>query len=141
MSFFDKKFSKNVIFLSKMAKNGHFLAIFWHFFKKMQKIGKKWPKIDDFWRFFSLFEKKVSKSAIFGHFLKIFYCSTCSIFFWKKRKGDPLQNRKNGQKSSRFNSQKIEIYKNMNLDLIFLLKIAIFWHFLTKFYQFLLKIW
>ena len=126
LSFFDKKFSKNVIFLSKMAKNGHFLAFFWHFFKKMQKIGKKWPKNDDFWRFFSLFEKNVSKSAIFWHFLKNFYCSPCSIFFRKKRKGPPLQNPKKGQKSSRFNSRKIVFHVFVNLDLKFLLKFVIF---------------
>ena len=141
MSFFDKKFSKNALFLSKMVKNGHFLAFFWRFLQKMQKIAKKWPKNDVFWRFFSLFEKKVSKSDIFGHFLNFFYCITCSIFFRKKRKGDPLQNPKNGQKSSRFNSQKIVFIKNMNLDLIFFLKFAIFWHFLTKFFQFFIKIW
>ena len=122
-----------------MAKNGHFLAFFWRFLQKMQKIGKKWPKIAIFWPFFSLFEKNVSKSAIFWHFLENFYCSTCSIFFRKKRKGDPLQNPKNGQKSSRFNSAKIEIYKNMNLDLIFIVKNWIFWLFLSKFYHFLLK--
>ena len=154
------------LFLSKKAKNGHFLAVFCHFLQKkfkncnfLLKNGQKWsffalflsflqkntknslksPKNRHFWPFFSLFEKKVSKSAIFGHFLEKFYCSTCSIFLWKKRKGDPLQNPKKGQKSSRLYSAKIEIYKNMNLDLIFIVKNWIFWLFLTKFYHFLLK--